>query len=229
MPVIYKKINRVEEKILKGFSKIPASIASDCMNRTNSMGASIKPMMQDVHMLGSAVTVKCIPGDNIMTHRALYLAEKGDVLVIDAGGYPDKSVWGGIQTEIAKKRGLSGVVIDGSIRDADVVRHLRYPVFCSGVVPGGPHKGFGDSINIPIQCGGVVVMPGDVLIGDDDGVVVVPKRQAAFILEKSLERLKLEEKWKREIRTGKTSMEVIGLGRKLLDMGIKEFDKAFDD
>src|SRR3990172_6057755 len=149
--IIYTKIERTEKKILEEFKSIATTLISDAMNRTNVMKASIKPIVENIRIAGNAVTAKCIVGDNLMTHQALYLAEAGDILVIDGKGYTDKSIWGGIQTEVSMKRGIAGVVIDGAIRDVQEVKRLKYPVFCSGVVPAGPHKGWGDSINVPIH------------------------------------------------------------------------------
>jgi regulator of RNase E activity RraA len=225
---IYKEINRVKKEIIKEFKKLPTTIISDAMNRTNVMKALIKPLIENIHIAGSAITVKCIVGDNIMTHQALYLAKPGDVLVIDARGYVDTSIWGGIQTEVAKKLGIAGVVIDGSIRDVLTVRRLKYPIFCCGVVSAGPHKGFGDSINVPIQCGGVPVNPGDIVVGDDDGVVVVPRKNAEEVLKRARERLKMEKEWMKKINKGETTLKAIGLDKKIEQMQITFLDKYGD-
>lgn len=225
--VIYKKIDRVPKKVIKEYKKIPTSVISDAMNRTNAMKASIKPITEGAHIAGSAITVKCIVGDNIMTHQAIYLAMPGDILVVDGRGYVDKSIWGGIQTEIAMKRGIQGVIIDGAIRDASVAKRFRYPIFCSGVVPTGPHKGWGDSINVPIQCGGVPVCPGDLIVGDEDGVVVVPKGDVTEILKKSRKIIETEKEWKKRIDEGKTTLEAIGLDKKLKELNIRVIDDTW--
>ena len=222
--IIYTKIERTEKKILEEFKSIATTLISDAMNRTNVMKASIKPIVENIRIAGNAVTAKCIVGDNLMTHQALYLAEAGDILVIDGKGYTDKSIWGGIQTEVSMKRGIAGVVIDGAIRDVQEVKRLKYPVFCSGVVPAGPHKGWGDSINVPIQCGGVPVHPGDIIVGDDDGVVVVPLREAEEILKKAKDLIEVERGWKKKLDEGKTTLEAIGLDKKLLELNVKVVD-----
>ena len=226
--IIYKKINRAEKNVIEDFGKISTTVISDAMNRTNVMKASIKPLIENVRIAGNAITVKCIVGDNIMTHMAIYLAMAGDIIVIDGKGYADKSIWGGIQTEVSKDRGIEGVVIDGSIRDIQDVKKLQYPVFCSGVTSAGPHKGWGDSINVPIQCGGVPVHPGDIIVGDDDGVVVVPLKDANEVLEKAKEIMKLEEGWMKKIGDGKTTLEATGLDKKLNEMNVKIVDGAWE-
>jgi regulator of RNase E activity RraA len=226
--IIYKKINRAEKIVIEDFGKISTTIISDAMNRTNVMKASIKPLIENVRIAGNAITVKCIVGDNIMTHMAIYLAMAGDIIVIDGKGYADKSIWGGIQTEVSKDRGIEGIVIDGSIRDIQDVKKLQYPVFCSGVTSAGPHKGWGDSINVPIQCGGVPVHPGDIIVGDDDGVVVVPLKDANEVLEKAKEIMKLEEGWMKKIEDGKTTLEATGLDKKFNEMNVKIVDGAWE-
>lgn len=223
--VIYKNIKRAKKEVIDKFREISTTIISDAMNRTNAMKASIKPLIENVHIAGSAVTVRCPVRDNIMTHQALYLAQPGDVLVIDAGGYTNTSVWGGIQTWVAKKLGIKGVVIDGSVRDIQDIRRLKYPVFCSGVVPAGSHKGFGGSINIPIQCGGVSVSPGDIIVGDDNGVVVVPRLSAEEVLENAVKQLKMEKEWTKKIDRGETTLKAIGLDKKMEKMGVKYIKK----
>jgi len=227
--VVYKKIKRTKKEIIEEFKKIPTTIVSDAMNRTNAMKASIKPLIENIHIAGSAITVKCMVGNNIMTHQAIYLAEPGDVIVIDARGHVDTSVWGGVQTLACKSRGILGVVIDGSIRDVRDIKKLQYPVFCSGVVPAGPHKGWGDSVNIPIQCGGVPVNPGDIIIGDDDGVVVIPRNEAEEVFKKAKNRIEIEEKWIVGVKKGKTTLELIGLDKKIKEMGVKIIENTCDE
>ena len=163
-----------------------------------------------------------------MTHQAIYLAEPGDVIVVDARGHLDTSVWGGIQTLACEKCGVAGVVIDGSVRDLQEIRESRFPVFCKGVVPAGPHKGWGDSINIPIQCGGVPVNPGDIVVGDDDGVVVIPKNEAEEVLSLAKERIETEKKWIRGIKGGKTTLEVIELDKKIKELGVEMLDEEYE-
>ena len=217
---IRKNIKRPDKKILERFKKIPTTILSDSMNRMNCMHAEIKPVIDNVKIVGPAVTVQCISGSNIMNHQAIYLAKPGDVIVIDARGDKNTAVWGFVQTYACMQRKIGGVVIDGSIRDVLEIRENRYPVFCSGISPAGPHKGWPDNVNVSISCGGATVNPGDVVVGDDDGVTVVPLRQANKVLIDSEKRLRAEKKWFKGIKEGKTSLNVIGLDKKIADMDI---------
>ena len=219
--LIITKIQRPPKELVDRFRGIPTSIISDMLNRMNAMHASIKPVTQNVRIAGPAVTVKCMVGDNIMSHHAIYIAEEGDVLVIDARGHVDTSVWGFIQTTASRLRKLEGVVIDGAIRDVQETRESGYPVFCKGATPAGPHKGWGGSINEPIQCGGVPVSPGDIIVGDDDGVVVVPQGVAKEVLDKSLERMVEEEEWMRKITEGLSTVEILGFDEKIKQLGLE--------
>ena len=219
--VIYTKIKRAPKELIDEFKVLPTTIVSDAMNRMNSMSAEIKPIIEDVNIAGSAVTTQCIAGDNLMIHKAIYVAEPEDVIVVDARGHKDTAVWGNIMTKACKIRGIVAVVIDGSIRDIRENRDEEFPIFCKGVVPAGSQKSWGGNINVPIQCGGAHVDPGDIIVGDDDGVVVVPRNIAKEVLQKAKERVKMEEEWINEIQKGETTLEVIGLDKKLDELGIE--------
>lgn len=219
--LIITEIKREERKIIEELSKIPTTILSDEMERSNVMCAQIKPILPDLKVFGSAITVECMVGDNIMTHQAIYIAEEGDVIVINARGFTDTAVWGYIQTKACKMRKIAGVVIDGSIRDYREICKEKFPVFCRGVTPAGPHKGWGGNINTVIQCGGVAVKPGDIIVGDGDGVVVIPKERARDVLKGAKERIRMEKKWMRKLKEGFTTLEILGLDKKIEELNIK--------
>lgn len=221
--IVYNRIRRVEREIIEEFKKTPTTVVSDAMSRMNSMCAEIKPIIEGVNIAGSAVTVQCIAGDNLMVHKAIYVAESGDVIVVDARGYKDTSVWGSIMTKACKIRNIEAVVIDGSIRDIRENREEKYPIFCKAIVPAGSQKNWGGNINVPIQCGGVQVSPGDIIVGDDDGVVVVPRDRAKEVLQKAKEIIKREREWINGVKDGRTTLEVIGLEKKIKALDIKIF------
>jgi len=227
--VIYKKIQRPAKKLVNEFKGLPSSVVSDVMNRMNAMHAEIKPIIEDVNIAGPAVTVQCIVGDNLIIHKAIYIAQPGDVLTVDVRGHKDTSVWGNIMTKACMFRGIEAVVIDGSIRDIRENKEDRYPIFCRGVAPAGSHKRCAGNINIPIQCGGVCVNPGDIIVGDDDGVVVVPQKSAEMVLRKAKEKVEEEKRWLNGIRQGKSTLEVIGLDKKIDELNIKIKEKQDGD
>jgi 4-hydroxy-4-methyl-2-oxoglutarate aldolase len=167
---------------LAGWSEIPPAIASDCMNRSQAMAARIKPVAASTRLTGQARTVNCMVGDNGAIHAALRLIRPGEVLVIDGGGFADTALWGGLLTRAALSRGAAGVVVDGAVRDVAELRESGFPCFAAAAVPAGPHKGFGGTIDGVISCGGCTVAPGDIVLGDDDGVTVVPLARAAALM-----------------------------------------------
>jgi 4-hydroxy-4-methyl-2-oxoglutarate aldolase len=219
--VIRKSIDRPAPEIVEACRGIPTTILSDMMNRMNAMQAAIKPVRQGVWFAGPAVTVKCMAGDNIMSHHAIYLAQRGDVLVIDGRSHSDTAIWGGIQTLAAGLRGVAGVVVDGAIRDLEDSRNAAIAICCRAVTPAGPHKGWGGSVNEPVACGGVVVHPGDLVVGDDDGVVVIPRLDAALVLERARKRLREEQEWIRRVQAGESTVGILGFDEKLKQLGVE--------
>jgi len=179
------------EKLIQ-WASIPPAIAGDVMNRQNVMAGRISPLSTGMTIVGQARTVSVLAGDNAALHEVIGRLNPKEVLVIDAANYSDRAVWGGILNTRAKLRGINGVVLDGAARDAAEMRAMGLPVFLSALSPAGPHKGWGGSIDDRISCGGVVVMPGDIILGDDDGVTVVPLNRADTILEASLARIAYE-------------------------------------
>jgi regulator of RNase E activity RraA len=178
---------------LAQWATIPPAIAGDVMNRQNVMAGRISPLSPGMTMAGQARTVAVLAGDNAALHEVIGRLRPNEVLVIDAANYDDRAVWGGILNTRAKLRNINGVVLDGAARDAAEMREMGLPVYLSALSPAGPHKGWGGSIDDRISCGGVAVMPGDVILGDDDGVTVVPLARADAVLATSLERIAYEE------------------------------------
>ena len=177
---------------LAQWANIPPAIAGDVMNRQNVMAGRISPLSPGMTMAGQARTVSVLAGDNAALHEVIGRLRPNEVLVIDAGNYNDRAVWGGILNTRAKLRNINGVVLDGAARDAAEMREMGLPVYLSALSPAGPHKGWGGSIGDRISCGDVVVMPGDIILGDDDGVTVVPLNRADIVLEASLKRINYE-------------------------------------
>jgi len=212
---------RASERLLGRLRGMPTSLLSDAMNRMNSMSSSIKPLATGVHMIGQAVTVQAMVGCNLMSHVAIYKSRPGDVIVFDARAHLETSVWGYLQTRASMLRKLNGVVIDGSVRDSNEIRKSRFPVFCRGVTPAGPHKGWGDNLNVPIQCGQVCVHPGDIIVGDDDGVVVIPFIQLEEVTSSAEHRKKTEAAWFDQVAAGASTIEAVGLQERIKELGLE--------
>jgi 3-hexulose-6-phosphate synthase/6-phospho-3-hexuloisomerase len=205
---LYKKYER-EEELQKVFAEISTPNLSDALQRMEEM-RGIKPVTSGVKAVGKALTVRTYPGDWAKPVEAVDLASPGEVLVIDAGG-GEKAVWGELATWSSIQRKLGGVVIDGGIRDVEVVRKLRFPAFARHVTPtAGEPKGFGE-INVEIRCGGVKVRPGDWIVADDNGVLVVPREMAVEAANRGKDIFEKEQRVRAEIRRGSTLSKVLKL------------------
>ena len=164
----------VSADVVARFLKLPVANVSDSMSRMTAAGSRLTRMHRDGQMAGPAVTVKARPGDNLMLHKAIDMAQPGDVIVVDAGGDLTNSLMGELMLAYAIKRGVAGFVLNGAIRDADAIRQVNLPVFAAGVTHRGPYKDGPGEINVPIAIEGMVIHAGDLVLGDGDGVLVVP-------------------------------------------------------
>jgi RraA family protein len=156
-------------------------------------------------LAGPALTVKTRPGDNLMIHKALMIAAPGDVIVVDAGGDLTNSLFGEIMSTEAEVNGVAGLVLNGAIRDADAIRKGRLPIFAAGVTHRGPYKDGPGEINVPIALDGMVIEPGDLILGDDDGVLCVPFADTATVLEAARKKHADEERSIAAIKGGTRS------------------------
>lgn len=171
---IRTEIYRVNKDVYMKLQEFSTPNLSDAMNRFRTMDYMIKPANEHCSFIGPAITVRVRPGDNLMIHKAIDVARAGDVLVIDAESCCTNAVWGELLTRAALKKGISGVVIDGATRDIKESRELGIPIFSKYVVPSACDKDGPGEINEPISCGGVAIIPGDIIVGDENGVVVIP-------------------------------------------------------
>lgn len=190
----------VSPGIVKAYREIPTSIISDCMERLFAMDSKIRPFHPKPKIVGHAITIHCPPGDNLVLQKAIEMAEPGDVLVMNAGGDTRQAPVGEIVVSNCIRRGAVGLVIDGPIRDSDILPTLAIPVFAKGVTHRGCYKDGPGEINVTIACGGVVVRPGDLVVGDDDGVVIVPYEEAEGLLPKLMQKVEKEEQTLEQIR-----------------------------
>ncbi|MGG1598280.1 RraA family protein [Paenibacillus naphthalenovorans] len=181
---ICKSVDRINPEIIAGFKGIAASNIADVMGRFRAMDHAIKSVNKPgIHVVGSAFTVRTHPSDNLMVHKAMDLAKPGDLIVIDASGDMGHAILGELMCHYAKVKGLGGFIVDGPVRDLYAIAEMGFPVFARGGTPRGPYKEGPGEINTVISCGNVPVAPGDVIVGDDDGVVVIPSAEAQEVLK----------------------------------------------
>lgn len=191
---IYEDFDRPDPELVEAFRGIPSSNINDMMNRLYCMDAGISPLNSFESMVGVAFTVKAPIGDNLIFHRALDLAKPGDILIVDGARAEDRSLAGEIMMTFAEKKGLAGIVVDGALRDLDGIRNLSIPVYARAVTPQGPFKNGPGEINVPVCCGGIAVLPGDIIVGDQDGIVVIRPEDAEEVLAVSREKFATETK-----------------------------------
>lgn len=181
-PDIIKDFHRVPADIISRAASLQPAILADVAGRRGALHGRIRPLHASMKLFGSAFTVEVRPGDNLMIHAAISLAQPGDVLIIDGKADLSAALMGTIMMTACRKRGIAGVVIDGAARDSLEIIEMNYPVFAAGTNPNGPTKNIGGRIGHPVSVGGVTVKPGDFVIGDNDGVVVVEREKIEGLL-----------------------------------------------
>jgi len=218
-----KVINQREKtptpEVLQGFKDLlkvysPSCVVADAQERAGVMRSFMKPIDKKTRFAGPALTVRLEPGNQVDCLDALSVAQDGDVIVVDAAGETETSIWGGLMAGLCQMKGVVGAVVDGAIRDTDETRDLGFYIFAKAIVPRSTHTIVSGrmepiEINVPIQCAGVVVNPGDIVIGDEVGVTVVPLESAAEVLEKATHQAEMEEQTRARIREGKTVEELL--------------------
>lgn len=191
---------RADPKLLERLGALPVSNVSDNMQR--SQGANLEPMHHAGRMVGTAFTVRTRPGDNLMVHKAIDMAAPGDVIVVDAGGVLDNAIIGELMAGWAQKRGVAGMVIDGAIRDSEILAEGSFPIYAAGVTHRGPYKDGPGEINVIVAVGGMVVRPGDLIAGDMDGLVAIPQEEAAQVIAAAEAQHRKEQATMEAIKSG---------------------------
>ena len=193
---IFTKVERPDPALLEAFRGLPSSNINDEINRLFCMHDYIRLLnpAKARPLLGTAITVKAPIGDNLFFHQALDMAEPGDIIVVDGGSGCNRSLAGEIMLRFACKKGLAGIVVDGCLRDWDGIETLDMPIYAKGVTPQGPFKFGPGEVNVPIACGGQVVFPGDILVGDKDGIVVIRRQDAPVVAEAAQKKKAGEDK-----------------------------------
>ncbi len=202
---------RPDPTLIRRAASFPSATLHEAMGRKGAFPHDIKPIAPKMTLCGPALTVSCPPMDNLGIHRAIYLAQPGDVLVVSVGGGYEGGYWGEIMTFAAQQRGIAGLVIDGCVRDRDLIEEMGFSVFSRGLAIHGTIKKEKGVINSPLMIGEILINPGDLLVGDSDGVVLVPQSEISRAVEASQQREDKEDQYKKELPEGKSTLEIIGL------------------
>jgi regulator of RNase E activity RraA len=199
---ILKRERAISPELVAAFATLPVANISDCMSRMTAGGPRLRPMHKGGVMAGPAFTVKSRPGDNLMVHKAIDLAAAGDVIVVDAGGDLTNAIIGELMLAQMVKKRLGGIVINGAIRDSTAIAAQPFPVYAAGVTHRGPYKDGPGEINVPVAFDGMIVAPGDLIIGDEDGLLAVAIDEAEAILAATRAKHAAEEKQMAAIEAG---------------------------
>ncbi|MCC8049533.1 MAG: RraA family protein [Clostridiales bacterium] len=170
---IKRDFERPSKELVEMFRGIPVANIDDNLGRISAVDSSIYPMNPKLRLLGTAFTVNSPAGDNLLFHKALDMAKPGDVIVLANKGTTDRSVCGEIMSTYAKSRGIAGIIIDGCVRDSYALSEMDFPVYAKGVTPNGPYKNGPGEMNFPVSFAGIIIYPGDIIVGDADGLIVV--------------------------------------------------------
>jgi 3-hexulose-6-phosphate synthase/6-phospho-3-hexuloisomerase len=207
-----------DESIVEGFQSLlgfysPSCYVSDVMERARTLRSDIKPVVKG-RFAGPALTVRLYPGDLVDCLDALKVAQAGDVIVVDAAGETETSIWGGLMAGLCRQKGVIGAVVDGAIRDIDEIGDLGFPIYSRAVIPRSTHSPYSGrlepiEINVGINCGACQVEPGDIVLADEIGIVAVPRDEAADVLERATAQAKQEEATRALIKEGRSVDELL--------------------
>ena len=196
---------------IQEFVGIPTGNVCDSNGLLGAMDASIQALDRHMTVVGRAFPLECAPGDNLTIHKAVLEAAPGDVLVVGCGGFLQAGGFGELLATACRAKGIVGIVIDGACRDKNELIEMDFPTFVKGTCPNGTVKEFCGRTNVPVNCGGIMVHPGDIIIGDCDGVVVVPNDKAEEVLEKSKLKKAKEDEIREKLQQGITTAELFNL------------------
>ncbi len=217
-------IQRVPAELTREYQKQSSATVHEASGGKGAFSSKIKPIAPGMFVCGPAITVKVRPGDNLMLHKAIYVAQPGDVIVADAEGFTEAGAWGEVMAVAAQQRRIAGLIFNGAVRDAQAMEELGFPVFSRALCIKGTEKISLGWINHPLMIDNVTIIPGDLILGDRDGIVVVRREEAAEVLEKSKAREEKEKGFKERLRRGESTLDILGFGQILKARGLTEED-----
>jgi 4-hydroxy-4-methyl-2-oxoglutarate aldolase len=224
-PTIVRKFARLDADVVCKLGELGVATVHEAQARTGLMRPYIRPIYSAAKVAGSAVTISCQAGDNLMIHAAIELCQAGDVLVVTTTSESTDGMFGELLAESARAHGVVGLVIDAGVRDVTDLSAMNFPVWAKAVHAQGTVKATAGSVNVPVVCAGAAVRPGDVIVGDADGVVVVQKANAADVLRLGTERMGKEQKTRERLKNGELGLDFYGLRAKLTELGVRYVDE----
>ena len=226
--VVVRTIERAAAEIIDGLAGLGTATVHEAIGRRGFVGPHLRPIQTGSSIAGSAVTVSCHPGDNLMIHAAIEVCTSGDVLVVTNTAASTHGMFGDLLAASLLARGVRGLVIDAGVRDTADLRSMGFPVWSQYVSCQGTVKASPGSVNVPVVLGGITVQPGDIICADDDGVVVVPRRDAAEALALSKDRMAKESLTRQRLKAGELGLDIYGLRATLERLGVVSIDSLAD-
>jgi 4-hydroxy-4-methyl-2-oxoglutarate aldolase len=225
-PTIVRNVRRTDAEIIRALGQHGVATVHEAQARTGLMRPYMRPIYPEARVAGSALTVLCAPGDNLMIHAAIEVCHPGDILVVTTTSESTDGMFGELLAVSARAHGVVGLIIDAGVRDVADLTKMEFPVWSKAVSAQGTVKATAGSVNVPIVAAGALVHPGDVVVADVDGVVIVPRGQAAEVVRLGEERLIKEEKSRQRLRNGELGLDFYGLRAKLTELGAQWIDEA---
>ncbi len=224
-PTIIRKIPRADTDAVRTLGELGVATVHEAQSRTGLMRPYMRPIYPTAKVAGTAITVSCQPGDNLMIHAALELCQPGDVLVVTTTSESTDGMFGELLAVSARARGVAGLVIDAGVRDVADLTAMNFPVWAKAISAQGTVKATPGSVNVPVVCAGAIVRPGDVMVGDVDGVVVVARQAAGEIARRGTDRVAKEQKTRERLRNGELGLDFYGFRAKLAELGVQYVDE----
>jgi len=224
-PTIVRKVQRAETDAIRTLGGLGVATVHEAQGRTGLMRPYLRPVYAGARVSGSAITVSSQPGDNLMIHAALELCQAGDVLVVTTTSESTDGMFGELLAVSARAQGVIGLAIDAGVRDVADLTTMEFPVWAKAISAQGTVKATPGSVNVPVICAGAIVHPGDVIVGDLDGVVVVPRQAAAEIARLGTDRVAKEQKTRERLRNGELGLDFYGFRARLRELGVRYVDE----
>jgi len=228
-PTIVRTIRRANAETIRALRDLGVATVHEAQGRTGLMRPYMRPIYSSARVAGSAITVSCQPGDNLMIHASLDVCQAGDVLVVTTTSESTDGMFGELLAVSARARGVVGLVIDAGVRDVTDITTMDFPVWAKAISAQGTVKATAGSVNIAVDCAGAIVRPGDVIVGDADGVVVVPRATADGIAKLGAERVAKERQSRERLRTGELGLDMYGWRARLADLGVRYVDQEKEE